>query len=237
MSVDQRLGSCERADRQFYDPLLAWHVEHARTFPWRSSSPFHILVAECLLHRTRASQVAPIYNAFVVRYPAPENLATADPAEVRKALAPLGLSWRIDLMIGMAQQIVTAHGGSVPDTRADLLALPGVGPYIADAVLCFGFQQPVALVDANTIRIAGRYLYAVEWKGDARRAQQVVRSVARLVDPARPVPTNYALLDFGALVCTARNPACGNCPVSQHCLYRLAPRQPKSDARRKGLPL
>lgn len=235
MLADAASAGLAQAELQFQEQLLAWHAVHVRPFPWRVPEPYSVLVAECLLHRTRADQAARVYSSFLRLYPTPAALARADSAAVRTVLAPLGLTWRIDLLVTMARALVAIHHGCVPDSRPELLALPGVGSYIADAVLCFGFCQPMALVDTNTIRVAGRYLYGAAWQGDMRKNPRVAAAVRRLIDAERPVASNYALLDFGAMVCAARRPNCGACPVSARCVYAERTAAGQVDATRKGV--
>jgi A/G-specific adenine glycosylase len=209
------------AVQSFRTHLLAWYAVHGRTFPWRGDrNPFHVLIAERMLHRTQARQVVEVYHAFLARFPSLQDLAAAEPAAVLAVLAPLGLAWRFDSFIPMARYLVEHHGGQVPATLDQLLAVPGVGPYTAAAVLAFAFHQPVAVVDTNTVRVAGRYLHGVEWVGDARKRRAVRAAVATLLDPARPVAANYALLDLGARICLARSPLCSVCPVAERCRHR-----------------
>lgn len=205
----------------FGEHLIAWYEDHGRAFPWRiARSPYRILVAERMLHRTQAIQVAGVYRLFLERYPDVPALAAAGPADVLSILAPLGLAWRFATFIPMARHLIDHHGGRGPATLEDLLTVPGVGPYTAAAVLAFAFDQPVAVVDTNTIRVAGRFLHAAQWVGDARKRRAVSGAVSRLLDPSRPATSNYALLDLGALVCVARTPLCPICPVARRCRYR-----------------
>lgn len=207
--------------RWFREHLLAWFAIHGRQFPWRGDhNPYHTLVAERMLHRTRAQQVVDVYRAFLDRYPTVAMLAAAHHAEVSGVLAQLGLAWRFNTFIPMAQYLVAHHGGEVPSAMDALMAVPGVGPYTAAAVLTFAFDQPVAVVDTNTVRVAGRYLHGIDWRGDARKRHAVRAAVAALLDRQRPAAANYAVLDLGALICVARSPLCTACPVAARCRYR-----------------
>lgn len=153
----------------FQQQLLAWGLRHGRAFPWRSTSdPYRLLIAEMMLRRTQARQVAPVYEDFVRQYPTSQVLASAAEAEVERLLRPLGLPWRIPAFRQMAQRIVTEYGGNVPHDRAALLSLPGVGEYVADAVRCFAYNEPVALLDTNTVRVAGGLLreHEAQWGND-----------------------------------------------------------------------
>jgi len=200
--------------------LLPWYADHGRPFPWRGEAdPYRVLIAERMLHRTRAEQVVGAYRSFLARYPTAWTLARADPAGVHELLAPLGLAWRFASFVPMAQRLVDEHDGQVPRTRAELLALPGVGPYVADAVLCFAFGEAVAVVDTNTIRVAGRYLRGAAWVADERKRRDVRTAVAGLLDPDRPAASNHATLDLGASICMARTALCSRCPVREGCMY------------------
>ncbi len=201
-------------EASFREDLLRWHPGRRRTFAWRSSTdPWHVLMAEMCLHRTRAEQVAPVFEALVRVAPAPADMVLHE-AEVRQTLASLGLTWRVDRMIQTAGVLVKEHHGTVPTTRQELLALPGVGDYVANAVLCFGFARPAVLMDTNTERIVSRV------KGRDRTRRWQLR--LDLYDLAGPTGGdalfNYALLDLGAAVCTASKPDCSQCPVAKHCL-------------------
>ena len=128
-------------------------------------------------------------------------------------MASLGLRWRAENVVEVARSLVEEFGGRVPDTEIELRSLPGVGDYVAQAVLCFGFGRRSVLVDTNTVRITGR----VFGREKARR-WQLRLDLYRLAGADGPdAPFNYALLDLGALVCTAGRPRCGQCPVSSHC--------------------
>jgi A/G-specific adenine glycosylase len=137
--------------------LLIWGRENRRTFPWRETrDPWRVLLAEVLLHRTRADQVVPVYLAAVERYPDPAAMARAHLRDLRRLMRPLGLHWRVPLMREMARQILRRHGGRIPPDRQALQALPGVSDYIAGAVCCFAFGMPEPVLDTNTVRVLGR---------------------------------------------------------------------------------
>ena len=201
-------------ETSFRADLLEWHPGRQRTFAWRSSSdPWHVLVAEMCLHRTRAEQVAPVFEALVHLAPTPADM-TKNEAAVRRTLGSLGLTWRVDRMIEAARLLVEKHGGAVPATRQELLELPGVGDYVANAVLCFGFARPAVLMDTNTERIVSR----VKGRDRTKRWQLRLDLYDLAGASGGDAGFNYALLDLGAAVCTARKPDCAQCPVAKHCL-------------------
>jgi A/G-specific adenine glycosylase len=206
----------------FQKQLLAWGLSHGRAFPWRSTSdPYRLLIAEMMLRRTQARQVVPVYEDFVRQYPTPQALASAAEKDVEQRLRPLGLSWRIPAFRQMAQCVVTEYGGKVPRDRAALLSLSGVGEYVAEAVRCFAYNEPVALLDTNTVRVAGRY-FGFPVHAESRRRAPVKRAVARLVDPHAPRASNLALLDLAATVCRPKQPLCECCPVAAGCAWQQA---------------
>ena len=206
----------------FREQLLVWGMHHGRSFPWRSTSdPYRLLIAEMMLRRTQARQVVPVYEDFLRHYPTAQALASATAKDVERLLRPLGLPWRIPAFQQMAQCIITEYRGKVPRDRAALLSLSGVGEYVADAVLCFAYNEPVALLDTNTVRVAGRY-FGFPVHAESRRRAPVKRAVACLVDPHKPRASNLALLDLAATVCRPKQPRCECCPVAAGCAWRQA---------------
>ena len=197
--------------------LRPWGAAHLRDFPWRrTTDPFLILLAELMLRRTRAAQVAPVYAAFTTRYPDARSLAAADAGDVAGALRPLGLTWRVPAFTAVARALVADHGGAVPASYAALAALPGVGDYVASAVCCFAYGQALPLVDTNTVRVAGRLVGRATHAG-SRRHRWLRELLAELVDPEEPRAYHYALLDLAATICTPARPACPRCPLRGSC--------------------
>ncbi len=204
----------------FHKALIAWGQEHFRAFPWRlTKDPYCILMAEVMLHRTQAPQVVPVYERFIVRYPDVTSLVQATREELHETLYPLGLRWRIDLIHEMAVRLVERFGGQVPETREDLLSLPGVSDYIAGAVRCFVWNQPEPLIDTNTVRVVGR-LFGLEIRDSSRRNRRFRELIGALVNPDEPRVYNYSLLDLAEEVCMKkRPPECERCPVSGWCVF------------------
>jgi A/G-specific adenine glycosylase len=203
----------------FRRELLNWWQREGRAFPWRETrDPYHVLIAELMLRRTRADQVVPVYSEFLWRYPTVFALASATPGELEALLYPLGLAWRMPAFRSVADVLLTRHGGVVPSEREALLSLPGVGDYVADAILSFAFDVPVAVVDTNTVRVAGRYL-GFPIGGEARRRKTVISNVGHLIGRDQARSMNLAVLDLGSLVCRSRSPRCGICPVRRKCTY------------------
>jgi A/G-specific adenine glycosylase len=206
----------------FCSVLVAWGQDHFRSFPWRlTDDPYHILMAEVMLHRTQAPQVVPVYLSFLAQYPTISTSAQATKQELHAILYALGLRWRIDLIYGMISDLVSRFDSKVPSEKNNLLSLPGVSQYIAGAVRCFAWNQPEPLIDTNTVRVVGR-LFGLEIRDSSRRNRYFGDLVAGLVDPGVPRAYNYSLLDLADQVCKKkRPPECGQCPVLSHCTYGL----------------
>jgi DNA (cytosine-5)-methyltransferase 1 len=208
-----RRGRPRGSGRRFREQLLGWYESEGRKFPWRSGvDPWRVLMAEVCLRRTRADQVVPVFEALSQIAPTPEAMIQRE-TEVFEAMRSLGLRWRADNMLAIARALVHHHDGRVPDSFETLLALPGVGDYVAQAVLIFGFGKRGVVIDTNTQRIAARLFRRQRMKRwqvrlDLQRQAGLDGSDASL---------NYALLDLGALVCQPGQPRCDACPVRRHC--------------------
>jgi len=215
--------STPKGIRAFQSGVLEWHQANKRDYPWRRTrAAYHILVAEVLLQQTDAPKVAPVYCAFIERFPAVEALALADLAEVSALLSPLGLKYRAGRLISIAQRVVHDYKGQVPASEELLLLLPGVGRYIARSVCASAFGQRKGVLDTNVIRILDR-LFSIRsasaWPRDDLALWDLV---TRLVPPRRVSEAydwNWALLDFAATVCTHLRPSCGNCPLVDACNF------------------
>jgi DNA (cytosine-5)-methyltransferase 1 len=212
LSEPPRRGRPPGTGRSFRDELLSWHADHQRSFPWReTSNPWHVLVAEMCLRRTRADQVAAIYRELIRIAPTPAAM-TRNREAVMRATRSLGLRWRVDNLLAVARVLVKKFNGEVPSNEADLLSLPGVGDYVTAAVLTFGFGRNAVLLDTNTQRIVGRVRKRV-----LRRWQLRLDLHQLAGQPGPDAAFNYALLDLGALACRARDPLCVTCPVRRRC--------------------
>ena len=199
--------------------LLSWWKHNQRSFPWRETrNPWHILLAEVLLHRTRADQVVPVYRIALERFPDPETLMKAPPGELEGVLYSLGLHWRVPLLREMARQIVQEYGGKIPKEREALKSLAGVSDYIAGAVRCFAFGLPDPILDTNTVRVLGR-LWGMPVSDSSRRSRSFRCLMEAFVDCPDPRSSAFALLDLAALICRPTNPKCGECPLINLCQF------------------
>ncbi|MEG4630281.1 A/G-specific adenine glycosylase [Microcoleus sp. AR_TQ3_B6] len=216
--------------RWFQRRLKAWARQNFRDFPWRRTcDPYAILVAELLLQKTAAATVAPIYQEFVDRYPTLSDLAAAPAAEVASLLQPLGLFFRAQKLRESVLVILEHYQGNVPRTEAQLLELPGVGKYIARSVCANAFGQPKAVLDTNVARILQRFfgidggkVKSREAKLSRRESPELWKAAERVAPKQQVGPWNLGLLDFGAAVCTAKNPRCSECPLQRQCEYNIS---------------
>lgn len=198
---------------------MDWFDSNGRDFPWREGgrSPYEILVAEILLQKTRANRVEEIYLDFLERLPSIKSINSSSRRKIKKILSPLGLQERRSrLLKRISRKIIAKYDGKIPSDKKKLEELPGVGPYISKATLCFAFGKKVPVLDANVARILGR-CFSLDYKGDLRRKEKLKRLSRTLLSDENPQDYNYALLDLGALVCTSGNMKCGECPLANHC--------------------
>jgi A/G-specific adenine glycosylase len=207
--------------------LLSWFKQSGRSFPWRDPerTPYEVVVAEILLQRTTAAGVARAYAGFTERYPSWEALAQAPHEGLENALRPLGLWRQKALAFQQLAQSIEERGGIVPRSRAELERLPGIGPYTASAVLAIVCGRAEPLLDVNMARCLWRFFGSPEptTQGPKRWLQALA---LRLVSGKRSLQVNWAVLDFGALVCKARGPRCQKCPLRARCQYAGSPPRP-----------
>jgi A/G-specific adenine glycosylase len=206
---------------QVRERLAAWYAQARRDLPWRADrDPYRILVSETMLVQTTVAAVVPYFERFLGRFPSVAALAEADEAEVLKMWEGLGYYRRARQLHAAARAIVREHGGAFPDDPEAIRALPGVGRYIAGAVLSFAFDRPAPIIEANTQRVLARWL---AWREDLKSAASQARlwqAAERLVPPQGAGTFNQAFMELGALVCTPRAPMCLVCPVASECRAR-----------------
>jgi len=211
--------------RKFQQRLLRWYARNRRDLPWRKTSdPYKILVSEVMLQQTQVDRVIPKYKEFLKKYPSVETLAGASVRDVEATWRPLGYNIRPVRLHAIAREAVRRRGGKLPDTLEELQALKGVGRYTAGAVMSFAFRKDAAILDTNVMRLLHRVFLG---PGDPKRSKATKRLwdlSAALIPKGKGYDFNQALMDFGALVCTTRNPACPTCPMRQLCVsYPWAP--------------
>lgn len=195
--------------------LLSWADGHLRDLPWRRTrDPWAILVAETMLQQTQVSRVESRWVRFLSRFPDPIACATAPAAEIVREWEGLGYNRRALLLHRAAGVIRDDHDGRVPAELDALLALPGVGPYTARAVLAFAFEHVAAPVDTNIGRVLARL------GGRPLAPAEAQRTADDLVPPDRVWSWNQGIMELGALVCTKRSPSCERCPLLDVCAWR-----------------
>src|SRR3954447_16911956 len=201
--------------------VTRWYAAAARDLPWRAPgrSPWGVLVSELMLQQTPVSRVLPVWLEWTARWPSPSALAAAAPGDAVRAWGRLGYPRRALRLHACAVVIRDDHGGAVPSTYGELRALPGIGDYTAAAVAAFAYGAAVAVLDTNVRRV---YARLVDGAADAATASPTVgerqAALARL--PARdPATYSVAVMELGALVCTARTPRCEECPVAAACRW------------------
>jgi A/G-specific adenine glycosylase len=202
--------------------LLRWYTRHGRDLPWRHTrDPYRILVSEVMLHQTQVNRVMPKYNEWLTVYPTFEALAAAPLEEVMELWRPLGYNFRPERLHQIARLVVHELDGKLPNTFEKLVALPGIGRYTAGAILSFAFHRDAPIVDTNVRRLIQRVFGIHDSPEKATIVEKEVWRLAETLIPRRKAFIfNQALIDFGALVCTARNPVCPNCLFGDLCEAR-----------------
>ena len=206
-------------------PLLDWYDANARTMPWRippidsvngvRPDPYHIWLSEVMLQQTTVAAVIRYFLVFQRRWPDVHALASADDADVMGEWAGLGYYARARNLLKCARLISEEYGGKFPDTEAELLSLPGVGPYTAAAILAIAFDRQATVLDANVERVVSR-LYAV--KAPLPDSKESLRKLAgRLTPIKRPGDYAQAVMDLGATICSQK-PKCEICPIASRCM-------------------
>jgi A/G-specific adenine glycosylase len=198
--------------------LLEWGARERRDLPWRRTrDPWAILVSELMLQQTQAPRVVPKFEAFMTRFPTATACAAGAAGDVVAAWVGLGYNRRAINLHRAAVVIADCHGGVVPDDLDALLALPGVGPYTARAVLVFAYERDIGLVDTNAGRFVAR---ALAGRPVAKAEAQRLADAA--VPPGAAWAWGQAVFDLGAAVCTKRAPRCGDCPIARWCVWARA---------------
>ncbi len=204
------------------DLLVAWYRRRHRRLPWRDTTdPYAIWVSEVMLQQTRVETVEPYWGRFLERFPTVRDLAEATEDEVLALWSGLGYYRRARSLRQAARAVVERHDGELPRTRAEMLALPGVGPSTAGAVLSIALDLPEPLVDGNVGRVFAR-LYALEEPvGSAGLRRELWDLAARLVPTDGGAGDwNQALMELGATICSPRKPKCPLCPLTDECRAR-----------------
>ena len=204
------------AKRRFQLRLLKWYREHGRDLPWRrTSDPYRILVSEVMLQQTQVDRVIPKYHEFLEKYPTLKDLASAEPDDVRETWYPLGYNIRPYRLHSIACESVERYGGTIPKKSEDLMSLKGIGRYTAGAVRSFAFNEDAPILDTNVMRVLHR-VFVGEGEPKSQKAKLWILS-EESIPKGKGYDFNQALMDFGAMVCTARKPYCLLCPMREFC--------------------
>jgi A/G-specific adenine glycosylase len=198
--------------RTFRRNVLEWYAQSGRDLPWRRTrDPYAIVVSEIMLHQTQVSRVIPFYERFLQKYPTVEALARARRRDVKRLTDPLGYKVRGRWLHAIAQHVAEERAGYFPQTIDELRQLPGVGQYTAGAVMSFAFHRDAPILDTNVARLLGRYF------GAQPSRAELWTLAGRVIPRGKAFVFNQALMDLGALVCVARKPRCGTCPLRRGC--------------------
>jgi A/G-specific adenine glycosylase len=207
------------------DEILDWYAAHARELPWRGAdaSPWSVMVSEFMLQQTPVARVLPVHEEWLRRWPTPADLAAESAGEAVRAWGRLGYPRRALRLHAAAVAIVDRHGGEVPASYDDLRALPGVGDYTAAAIATFAHGRRHVVLDTNVRRVLARAVSGVEFPGRApTKAERELAAGLLPEDEATAATWSVAVMELGALVCTAAKPRCAACPVRASCVWRAA---------------
>ncbi len=225
------------APERLHRPILRWYAGAARDLPWRraDATPWGIFVSEVMLQQTPVARVLPVWQEWLRRWPTPAGLAAEPPGEAVHAWGRLGYPRRALRLHAAAVAMVADHGGEVPSAEADLLTLPGVGTYTAAAVATFAFGERTTVVDTNVRRVLARVVQGREYAAPSPTRAELTLAAGLVPDDASDARTwSVAVMELGALVCTARAPRCEDCPVASLCAWRLAGRPAHDGPPRRG---
>lgn len=218
-------------------PLLRWYAEARRDLPWRRAgcSPWGVLVSEVMLQQTPVARVLPVWERWLSLWPTASALAAASPGDAVREWGRLGYPRRALRLHAAAIAIRDEHDGEVPADEATLRTLPGIGDYTAAAVAAFAFGRRATVVDTNVRRMQARAVTGVALPAPSLTRAEVELATALLPDDDGDAATwNVAVMELGALVCTARAPRCRSCPVADLCAWRLAGYPPYDGPPRRG---
>ena len=220
---------------ELHAPILRWYDDHARELPWRGpgATPWAVMVSEFMLQQTPVARVLPVFETWMSTWPTSGALAGVPSGEAVRAWGRLGYPRRALRLHAAAQAIVDRHDGEVPSSYDDLIALPGVGDYTASAIASFAFGGSHAVLDTNVRRVFARAVNGVEFPATAvTRAEKTLAE--SLLPDEQPATWAVAVMELGALVCTAANPKCPACPVEHQCAWNQAGRPAYDGPPRRG---
>jgi A/G-specific adenine glycosylase len=202
---------------------LSWSLAHPSRFPWRvGKDSFKILLAELFLRRTTRKQVDSLFEKLFEKYHSPRSLALASLGTLASDIRPLGLQYtRAMTLRRLGMELIQKHDGRVPADRYQLMQLPGVGEYTADAVRCLAFGEHVPLLDTNAVRVLSRVFSLKSKKKEPRKDSDLWKFEREIIPGRKAKEFNIAMLDFADAVCTTLKPRCRHCPLNDICTYGL----------------
>lgn len=205
----------------FISKLFLWFKTNKRDFPWRrTKDPYQILIAEIMLQKTTSKQVDRLFKKFICRFPSLKALANSSVKEVKELIISLGMeNKKAEWLVGIAQNVSNKLNGEIPLRRKDLLELPGVGDYVANAVLILTLNANLPLLDVNIARVLGRIFNIKSKKHRARTDKKLWKQIGEMIPDGKAKQFNLGIIDFGALICQSRKPKCNICPMSSLCNY------------------
>jgi A/G-specific adenine glycosylase len=205
--------------KSLHRPVLTWYKENRRDLPWRHTDPWGVLVSEIMLQQTPVARVLPIYIQWMKRWPTASSLAQATPAEVITAWGRLGYPRRALRLHECAKVITSEYGGAIPESETQLRKLPGIGEYTSAALVAFAFSGRSLVLDINIRRLYSRVIDGVEVPKPApTQSERIERE--KLIPEKDPHIWAAATMELGALICTAKKPKCGQCPLADQCTWR-----------------
>ena len=211
--------------------LIDWFDQNKRDLPWRDTSPWGVLVSEFMLQQTPVNRVLPVWSQWLSKWPTPTDLTMAKKSEAITAWGRLGYPRRALRLYESAQIISRDFNNQVPGTIEELRTLPGIGEYTAAAIVAFAFDQPALVLDINVRRLFARLIDGIEYPTSA--PSKVERARRTELIPEEGAKWAAATMEFGALICTSKNPICDACPLKRQCAWRKAD-YPKSELVRKS---
>lgn len=219
-----------------HDRINQWYLQHARDLPWRTgaNTSWEVMVSEFMLQQTPVKRVLPVWETWLERWPTPADLAAEEPGEAVRAWGRLGYPRRAQRLHAAAVAVLERHGGKVPASYEELLALPGVGSYTAAAISVFAFGRRATVIDTNIRRVHARLI-----SGKALPSKALTAAETRLAEALMPEDLtesnlwNVSVMELGALICTAKSPSCEQCPVLDRCAW-VAAGKPEADYQPKG---
>jgi len=201
--------------------LILWYKRHGRDFPWRhTDDPYKIMIAEFMLHRTKAEQIIPVYNNFIEKYPDVWALACAQVSEMKKFTQSLGLHWRYKHFIDSTIYILDNYHGVYPQDYKELRKIPGIGEYISCAISIIAFKKPAPAVDANIARFFNR-IHGFNLSGELRRKKEITRKAEDFFQSKHCNIVLFALIDFCSAICKPVSPLCSACMLHRYCQYYI----------------